>query len=57
MKTAIAFLALAAGANAFAPATTGRVSTQVQAAELDNYIGVGIETGGKIVSVLLRDRC
>lgn len=53
MKTAVAFLALAAGTNAFAPASTSaRTSTDLKAAELDSLIGVGPETGGKIVSFL-----
>jgi len=53
MKTAVAVLALAAGATAFAPASlSARTSTQVKAAELDNYIGVGPETANKIVRTL-----
>ena len=51
MKTAVAFLALTASANAFAPASTSaRSATAVNAAELDGMLGVGPETAGKVVS-------
>lgn len=52
MKTGVAFVALFAGANAFAPATSSirTASALSMASGLDGMIGVGPETGNKIVS-------
>ena len=51
MKTGVAFVALFAGANAFVPATSSIRTASTVAAGLEGMIGVGPETGNKIVSL------
>ena len=52
MKTAVAFLAIATGASAFAPSATFSKSTAIKAtADYDGLIGGdSLETGKKMVS-------
>lgn len=50
MKTGVAFVALFAGANAFVPATSSTRTASAVAAGLEGMIGVGPETGNRIVS-------
>ena len=53
MKTAAILAFLAGSANAFAPSTKGTSSTSLNVAPgLDKMVGVSIETGGKVVSVI-----
>lgn len=50
MKTGVAFVALFAGANAFAPASNAARASSALAGDLEGMIGVGPETLNKIVS-------
>ena len=59
MKVVLSTIALAASASAFAPSTVtpSKTSTALSyAAELDDMVGTSVETGNKVVSVLL-PRC
>lgn len=48
----ILLAATAASCAAFAPSSTGKANTALNyAADLDNMIGVGPETGGRVVSI------
>jgi hypothetical protein len=52
MKTGVAFVALFAGANAFAPASNSARTSSALAGDLDGMIGVGPETLNKVVSFI-----
>lgn len=56
MKSVAALTILAGSAAAFAPAPVSRVESSLNyAAELDNMVGTGIETGNKVVSIFIVD--
>jgi hypothetical protein len=53
MKSVAVFALALSGASAFAPAQSSRAATGLAAsAELEGMRGVGIESGGKIVSIV-----
>lgn len=52
MKSVCAFLLAVSGASAFAPQQSARTTTSLNVApELQGLRGVGIESGGKVVSL------